>query len=78
MAKRDRDDETGRYVTTYPEEVFLEAIEEADDLVGTQQIAAFVGCSYTLAYRRLRELEEKGSVSSKRVANARVWVANNE
>lgn len=69
---RDRD-ESGQYVTTYPDTAFLHAIREMDGLPGTGEIAAAVGCSHDLARRRLRELEEKEKVNAETVGNAVVW-----
>jgi len=75
MPNADRDEESGQYTETYAPEAFVDAVRDADGLVGTQAVADAVGCSYELAYKRLRSLEEDGDVGSEKVANARVWSA---
>jgi hypothetical protein len=73
MPDADRDEESGEYRETYPTEEFVDAIESGDGFVGTQDVADAVGCSYELAYKRLRALAEDGTVATRKVANARVW-----
>jgi hypothetical protein len=71
-------DQNGKYTETYPTEEFLEAIDSADGMAGTQDVADAVGCSYETAYKKLRKLEDAGSVDSQKVANARVWLRADE
>lgn len=73
MPGKDRDDESGRYVTSYSDDDFVEVVEEYGPDVGTQTIADEVGCDRDTAYRRLRELEEQNLVSSRKVGMARLW-----
>lgn len=68
----DRDEE-GKYTEEYPDEAFLSAIE-AVDVASTQNIADEVGCSYDLAYRRLKSLESDGKLNSQKVRSAFVWL----
>jgi len=68
----DRDEE-GKYTEEYPDEAFLSAIE-AVDVASTQNIADEVGCSYDLAYRRLKALEADGALDSHQVRSAFVWL----
>lgn len=68
----DRDDE-GRYSQKYPDEAFLEAVRTLD-VASTQNVADEVGCSYDLAYRRLKSLEEEGTVNSEKVGSSFVWL----
>ena len=75
MPNADRDDESGKYTETYRPEAFVDAVREADGFAGTQDVADVVGCSYELAYKRLRALADEGDVESRKVANARVWSA---
>jgi GTP-sensing pleiotropic transcriptional regulator CodY len=72
MTGEDRD-EDGRYTETYPDEAFFSAINEVD-VASTQNIADAVGCSYDLAYHRLKQLEDAGEVESREVRNAFVWL----
>lgn len=78
MPGADRDDDSGQYQEKYSTDYFLEAIESADGVVGTQDVADHVGCSYETAYKKLRSLEDSGSISSSKVGNARVWTVSDE
>lgn len=75
MPNAERDDESGKYTNTYRPEAFFDAVRDADGFAGTQDVADAVGCSYELAYKRLRALADAGDVESQKVANARVWIA---
>lgn len=68
----------GWFNEQYAPEEFVAAIESGDGFVGTQDVADDVGCSYELAYKRLRALVEDGTVASRKVANARVWFVDDE
>ena len=72
MADDDRG-EDGKYTETYSDEAFLSAIAEID-VASTQAVADAVGCSYDLAYRRLKQLRKEGKVDSRKVRNAFVWL----
>ncbi len=78
MPGADRDDESGQYTEKYPTGGFLQAIDNVDGMAGTQDVADYVGCSYETAYKKLRKLEDSGSVNSQKVANARVWLRVDE
>ncbi|RQG89708.1 transcriptional regulator [Natrarchaeobius chitinivorans] len=71
-------DEKGRFRSKYAREDFFDALEAEDGLAGTQDVADHVGCSYELAYKRLRELKDEGDVESQKIANARLWMLPNE
>ena len=70
---RERDDRTGRYTTKYPLSDFVEVLADADEMPTTQEIADEVGCSYDLAYRRLRELEDDGKAAHRDVGRSFIW-----
>ena len=74
MPGAERDDESGQYTETYSTEEFLDAIADADGMAGTQDVADHVGCSYETAYKKLRGLEDEGTIESQKVANARAWL----
>lgn len=76
MADDDRDDE-GQYTQTYPDEAFFNAIRQLD-VTGTQNIADEVGCSYDLAYRRLKQLQAENEVEVQEVRNAFIWLLVDE
>ena len=73
MPGKDRDSESGRYTTSYPEDDFIQAVRELGPAVGTQKVATKVGCSRDTAYRTLRDLEAKGEVASRKVGMVRLW-----
>lgn len=74
---RERDDFSGRYTTEFPLSDFKEAVEELG-LSSTQDIADKVGCSYDLAYRRLKELREDGEIKGKKIGNTYHWMPRSE
>jgi hypothetical protein len=78
MPNADRDDQSGKYTEKYPPEAFTAAIRDAPGVAGTQDVADAVGCSYELAYKRLRALADDGDVVSQKVANARVWTVDDD
>lgn len=45
---------------------------------GTQEVADELGCAYATAYNKLRALEVDERVTSRKVANARLWSAADE
>ncbi len=69
----ERDDKTGKYTDEYPEEAFLDAIRNADQMLGTGEIADAVGCAHDTAYKRLQKIEEDNIVGSQKVGNTIVW-----
>lgn len=69
---RDRDTETGKFSEEYPDEAFLYAIDSLD-MPSTNDVADFVGCSYTLTYHRLNELSDEGEISKIEIGNSFAW-----
>jgi predicted ArsR family transcriptional regulator len=74
---RERDDESGKYTHAYSDEDFVQAIETADGLAGTGDIADAVGCSHRQALNRLKELERRGVVISEDVGKSLIWRQDN-
>jgi predicted transcriptional regulator len=70
---KDREEESGKYTTTYPDSDFTDAIQELGGMAGTSEVAETVGCTRRTAYTRLQTLESKGQVSSKKVGNTLLW-----
>jgi GTP-sensing pleiotropic transcriptional regulator CodY len=70
---KDREEESGKYTTSYPDSDFLDVIRELDGMAGTSEIAENVGCTRRTAYARLQSLEEEGQVSSRKVGNSLLW-----
>jgi len=69
---RERDNRSGRYTTEFEPEVFVEAVEELG-LSSTRDVAEAVGCSYDLAYRRLKQLAESEEIEGNKVGNTYHW-----
>lgn len=78
MPGADRDEDSGKYTDKYPREEFVKAIRAEGGMAGTQDVADRVGVIYDTAYKKLRRLEEGGEVSSRKIANARVWMLPDE
>lgn len=74
----DRDDETGRYTGEFTTEDFLDGVREEGGLAGTGEIAEAVGCAHDTAYKRLKQLEAEGVVSSRKLGNTLVWSITDE
>ena len=71
---RERDSESGQYTKRYPLDAFLSALRAEGGMAGTNDIADQVGCSYELAYQRLRELTENDQLTRQKVGNANLWM----
>lgn len=70
---RDDRDEEGKYTEFYPDESFLRAVDTVS-VASTQNVADEVGCSYDLAYRRLKQLEDDGEVEHEEVGRSFIWL----
>lgn len=66
--------EKGQVIESYPAEDVLEILTEIGP-AGTREVSDKLGSSYETAYKKLRGLEDDGRVSSRKVANARLWFA---
>lgn len=73
----DRDDYSGRYTREYEDAEFVEAVEALSG-ASTADVADLVGCSRDLAYRRLNELAEEGSIEGEMIGRTYRWTINNE
>jgi len=69
----DRDEE-GKFNKQYTDEAFLSAVRDLP-VASTQKVADEVGCSYDLAYRRLKEMEGEDDVNKEEVGSSFVWVS---
>jgi DeoR/GlpR family transcriptional regulator of sugar metabolism len=72
MGERERDEESGEFIQKYPQEEFLQALEELGS-AGTTDVSEHVGCDRRTAYLKLQSLEEEGKVASQKVGNALLW-----
>ena len=73
MPGKDRDEDSGKYTTSYRDKEFLDAIEGLNGMAGTSEVADEVGCTHRTAYTRLKSIEEKGNIQSRKVGNSLVW-----
>lgn len=71
----DRDEESGKFTQQYESEAFLKAVSSINNAT-TSRIADEVGCSYDLAYRRLKSLEEENEVEREEVGGSFIWLAD--
>jgi hypothetical protein len=72
MSDRGRDEDSGQFTEEYPEQKFLQAVEELDS-AGTSDIAEYVGCDRRTAYLKLTSLEQDGKLESDKIGNALLW-----
>jgi len=70
---KDREEESGRYTTSYSDSDFINSIQTLDGMAGTSEIAETVGCTRRTAYTRLQTLEFEGQVTSRKVGNSLLW-----
>jgi uncharacterized membrane protein len=52
---------------------FLEALENHGGDATTPEITSEVGCSGETTRRRMKELEEEGKVTSRKIGNSPLW-----
>lgn len=67
------EDEDGR--RQYPEQSFIEAIEQSSTPT-TTDVSEYVGCTQQAALYRLNNMEEEGTVTSEKIGNTKVWSLN--
>lgn len=76
MPGKDREEDSGKYTTSYPDSAFTEAIQQLDGMAGTSEVAKEVGCTRRTAYTRLQSLESQGYVESRKVGNSLLWTVS--
>jgi len=69
---RKRDNRSGRYTTEFEPEAFVEAVQKLGSC-STHDVADEVGCSYDLAYRRLKKLAEEDDIMGNKIGNTYQW-----
>jgi hypothetical protein len=75
MVDRERDEDTGKFAEEYPQEAFLDALNELG-AAGTTDISEYVGCDRRTAYLKLQSLEDDREITSRKVGNALLWELN--
>lgn len=73
MPGKDREEESGKYTTTYPDSDFIEAIQHLEGMAGTSEIAEEIGCTQRTAYTRLKSLEDQNRIESREVGSSLLW-----
>ena len=73
MVGKDRDETSGEYEDTYPDDAFLHAVRELGG-GGTREIADQVGCHRDTARLRLAGLAEEGKLTRRDVGDAALWM----
>jgi len=71
MSENDRD-ERGRFQREHDDEEYLRAVADREP-AGTGEIADAVGVTRQNADHRLRRLEDRGTVGSKKIGNSLAW-----
>ncbi len=73
MPGKDREEESGKYTTTYADSEFIEAIQQLEGMAGTSEIAEEIGCTQRTAYTRLKSLEDQDRIKSRKVGSSLLW-----
>lgn len=73
MPGKDREEESGKYTTTYTDSEFIEAIQHLEGMAGTSEIAEEIGCTQRTAYTRLKSLEDQDRIKSRKVGSSLLW-----
>jgi len=68
-----RDSDSGQFAPKFTDNEFLKAVRDRE-LPTTSEVADAVGCKYRTAYARLGDLEDEGTVASRKVGNSLVWM----
>jgi len=74
MVGKDRDEESGEYTDTYPNETLIDALSDIGGAAGTRAVAEQIGCHRDTARRRLTELVERGLVQRRTVGDSTLWL----
>lgn len=75
---REQDDDSGRFVESYPLSEFAEALRAEGGMASTSEVAERVGCSSRLALIRLQELADTDRVDRRNVGNAHLWILDGD
>ncbi len=73
MPGKDREEESGKYTTSYADSEFIEAIQHLEGMAGTSEIAEEVGCTQRTAYTRLKSLEDQSRIEGRKVGSSLLW-----
>lgn len=73
MGERQRDKETGEFVEKYPQETILTAMQECGGIAATSEIADALDANRNTVYKKLREMEADGVITSRKAGGIRVW-----
>lgn len=74
---KDRDEESGQYTETVGDDELVAFLSEQGG-AGTSEVAAAFDYKQPTAYRRLKQLEDDGRVSSRKIGGSLLWEAADE
>lgn len=74
---RKRDEQSGKYETAYPDEDFIQAVQDGDQ-PSTPEIADTLGCAERTALVRLNELADEGRLRKRKVGSVNLWSVADE
>lgn len=69
----ERDEDTGQYQPDYPDDAFLDALDQLGGSALTPEVSEVVGCDQATANRRLRQLEDAGLVERRQPQQTILW-----
>lgn len=67
-------DDGGKWSLQFADRDFLDAVASLP-VASTQHVANEVGCSYDLAYRRLKQLADENRVGNEKVGGSFIWLS---
>ena len=73
MTGKDRDEDSGKYVETYPPEEFLKALEALGGSGTAREVAERVGSHKWTARSKLQDLADRGLVEKRLVGRTHLW-----
>lgn len=74
MVGKDRDEQSGQYEDTYPDDEFFAVIQKHGGAADTREIAEGVGCHRDTARRRLNTLADKEILDRRDVGDSALWI----
>lgn len=82
MPGAERDDDSGKYTDKYPQEEFLDALDEEGGMAATMDIASRVAPEYDrdpeefydTTYKKLRRLNNDGVIETREVGRNILWM----
>ena len=73
MLGAEQGEDTGRFVTTHPDDAVVKAISDAGGTATTQEAVDAIGSRRETAYKKLVRLEDAGRVGSRESRQCALW-----